>query len=239
MHSIFWLAPRPRHSCCWHSCLQSPSLLRPTSGSNLNRRNSPWHREKSSIRSDGHLTLAPQFKELDSTTVPYLWAVAQDSKGVALLRRRCSYRCAPLRSTRSLPGEKPRVYAEISQPRSARSCRRFARSFYAAVLPDAKIYRIEKGKPQIFFDAKCKYIWSMAFDKGGKLFVATGDAGLIYKVAPDGTGAKFFDTEETHARSMVIDSEAISSWAPNPAALFSASRLPARASFSFKPTNAK
>ncbi len=34
-----------------------------------------------SIRSDGHVTLAPQFKELDSTDVPYLWAVVQDSKG--------------------------------------------------------------------------------------------------------------------------------------------------------------
>src|SRR3954470_7449131 len=33
-----------------------------------------------SIRSDGHLTLAPVFKELDSTGVPYLWAIAQDSK---------------------------------------------------------------------------------------------------------------------------------------------------------------
>src|SRR5579884_2043082 len=34
-----------------------------------------------SVRSDGHVTLAPEFKELDSTTVPYLWALAQDSKG--------------------------------------------------------------------------------------------------------------------------------------------------------------
>ena len=74
-------------------------------------------------------------------------------------------------------------------------------------MPDAKIYRIENGKPQLFFDAKCKYIWAMTFDKRGNLFVATGDSGLIYKVAPDGTGTKFFDTEETHARSMVIDSE--------------------------------
>ncbi len=62
---------------------------------------------------------------------------------------------------------------------------------------------IEKRQTAVFFDAKCKYIWSMAFDKSGNLFVATGDAGLIYKVAPDGTGAKFFDTEETHARSMI------------------------------------
>jgi hypothetical protein len=34
-----------------------------------------------SIRSDGHISLAPEFTELDSTTVPYLWTIAQDSKG--------------------------------------------------------------------------------------------------------------------------------------------------------------
>ncbi len=73
---------------------------------------------------------------------------------------------------------------------------------YAAVLPDAKIYRIDKtGKPQLFFDPKCKYVWAMAFDHSGNLFVATGDSGLIYRVTPDGKGSKFFDTEETHARS--------------------------------------
>ena len=73
-------------------------------------------------------------------------------------------------------------------------------------LPDAKIYRIDKtGKPQLFFDPKCKYIWSMAFDHSGNLFVATGDSGIIYRVTPDGKGSKFFDTEETHARSMIID----------------------------------
>jgi len=37
--------------------------------------------KKLSIRSDGHISLSPEFKELDSTSVPYLWAIAQDSKG--------------------------------------------------------------------------------------------------------------------------------------------------------------
>jgi hypothetical protein len=159
-----------------------------------------------SIRSDGHLTLAPQFKELDSTTVPYLWAVAQDSKGVLYYAGG-----APTGASTKIyalsAGEKPRVFAEISGLEVHALAIDSHDRIYAAVLPDAKIYRIENGKPQLFFDAKCKYIWSMAFDKAGNLFVATGDTGLIYKVAPDGTGAKFFDTEETHARSMVIDND--------------------------------
>ncbi len=162
--------------------------------------------KKLSIRSDGHITLAPEFKELDSTTVPYLWAVAQDSKGV-LYYAGGAPTGASTKIYSLVVGEKPKVFAEIPSLEVHALAIDSKDRVYAAVLPDAKIYRIENGKPQVFFDAKCKYIWSMAFDKSGNLFVATGDAGIIYKVAPDGTGAKFFDTEETHARSMVIDSD--------------------------------
>lgn len=161
---------------------------------------------KLSIRSDGRVTLAPEFKELDSTTVPYLWAVTQDSKGVLYYAGG-----APTGASTKIyalgKGEKPRVYAEIPSLEVHALAIDSSDRVYAAVLPDAKIYRIENGKPQVFFDAKCKYIWALAFDKSGNLFVATGDSGLIYKVTPDGKGSKFFDTEESHARSMIIDSE--------------------------------
>src|ERR1700723_3115209 len=64
-----------------------------------------------SIRSDGHVTLAPEFKELDSTTVPYLWAMAQDSKGTVYYAGG-----APTGATTKIlalsPGGRPRSFAE-------------------------------------------------------------------------------------------------------------------------------
>jgi hypothetical protein len=157
-----------------------------------------------SIRSDGHITLAPEFKELDSTNEPYLWAVAQDSKGTLYYAGG-----APTGASTKIyalaPGAKPKSIADIPGLEVHALAVDAKDRVYAAVLPDAKIYRIEGGKPQLFFDAKCKYIWSMAFDKLGNLFVATGDAGIIYKVTADGKGTQFFDTQETHARSMMID----------------------------------
>ena len=160
-----------------------------------------------SIRSDGHVTLAPQFKELDSTTVPYLWAVTQDTKGTVYYGGG-----GPTGATTKvfeLPRNgKPKVLAEVNGLEIHALAVDSEDRVYAAVLPDAKIYRIDSsGKPQLFFDPKCKYIWAMTFDHAGNLFVATGDTGLIYKVSPDGKGSKFFDTQETHARSMVIDKE--------------------------------
>ncbi len=157
------------------------------------------------LRSDGHVTLGPEFKELDSTSVPYLWAIAQDSKGTLFYAGG-----APTGATAKVftltPNGKPRVFAELAGLEVHALAVDAQDRLYAAVLPDAKIYRIGKdGKPQLFFDPKCKYVWAMAFDRSGNLFVATGDTGLIYKVAPDGSGSRFFETNETHARSMIID----------------------------------
>jgi sugar lactone lactonase YvrE len=161
--------------------------------------------QKLSIRSDGRVTLSPSFKELDSTTVPYLWALAEDSQGTLYYGGG-----APTgNSTRVFaltPGMKPREYADLIGLEVHALAVDSHDHVYAAVLPDAKIYKIDdKGKPTLFFDAKCKYIWAMAFDKAGALYVATGDAGIIYKVTPDGKGTKFFETGETHARSMTFD----------------------------------
>ncbi len=161
--------------------------------------------KKLSIRSDGHVTLAPEFKELDSTNVPYLWAIAQDSKGTLYYAGG-----APTGATTKVyslaKDAKPKVLAELPGLEVHALAIDSEDRVYAAVLPDAKIYRIgADGKPQLFFDAKSKYIWSLAFDRTGNLFVATGDAGIIYKVTSDGKGVPFFDTEETHVRSMLLE----------------------------------
>ncbi|MGI9071357.1 MAG: hypothetical protein ACR2JB_08590 [Bryobacteraceae bacterium] len=158
-----------------------------------------------SIRSDGRLTLAPAFQELDSTGVPYLWAIAQDSKQTLYYAGG-----APTGATTKIfarqANAKPKVIAELTGLEVHALAIDSQDRIYAAVLPDAKIYRIDKsGKPQLFFDAKCKYIWAMTFNRSGDLFIATGDSGVIYRVTPDGKGSEFFRTEETHARSMIID----------------------------------
>jgi hypothetical protein len=162
---------------------------------------------KVSIRSDGHVSLAPEFEELDSTNVPYLWAIAQDSKGTLYYAGG-----APTGATTKIyalaKNAKPRVFAELPGLEVHALAIDSQDRVYAAVLPDAKIYRIDSGgKPALFFDAKSKYIWSLAFDRAGNLFVATGDAGIVYKVTSDGKGSTFFDTEETHVRSMLIEDD--------------------------------
>lgn len=159
-----------------------------------------------SLRSDGRLLLAPALTEVFDSSTPYLWAVAQDSKGniytggggptgssAKLVQ---IDRAGKATTVAEVPGLEIHAIAVDSRDR-----------VYAATVPDGKVYRIVNGKPEIFYDPHAKYIWAMAFSKKGDLYLATGDHGDIHKVAPDGKGAVFFKTEETHARSLAIDAQ--------------------------------
>ena len=57
----------------------------------------------------------------------------------------------------------------------------------------------------MFFDPGDRYIWSLAVDKAGNVFAATGDKGIIYKITPDGKGTTFYATKATHAMTLAFD----------------------------------
>ena len=57
----------------------------------------------------------------------------------------------------------------------------------------------------VFFDPKTKYIWALAFDRQGQLYIATGDHGEIYRVDGTGNGSLFFKSDEAQIRSLDFD----------------------------------
>jgi WD40 repeat protein len=57
----------------------------------------------------------------------------------------------------------------------------------------------------IFFDPKTKYIWALALDRQGQLYVGTGDRGEIFRVDRDGNGALFFKSDEAQIRALDFD----------------------------------
>jgi outer membrane protein assembly factor BamB len=59
-------------------------------------------------------------------------------------------------------------------------------------------------------DAKSHYIWDMTFDANGRVYVATGDPGAVYRVDPSKPGMHpevFFKSDEAHIRCLA--------WGPN------------------------
>ncbi|MBM4085984.1 MAG: hypothetical protein FJ272_14455, partial [Planctomycetes bacterium] len=49
------------------------------------------------------------------------------------------------------------------------------------------------------------YVWALARDSKGNLYVGTGDTGVIYKVTPDGKASEFHKTGELHVHSLAVD----------------------------------
>jgi hypothetical protein len=153
------------------------------------------------LRSDGLVTLAPRLHELYDTSLPYLWAVAQDSKGNLYAGGGTGAKLF-----RIPPDGKGKLLAEFDTLAVQAVAVDSKDRVYAATSPDGKVYRMAaNGKAEVFFDPKTKYIWALAFDLSGNLYAATGDQGEIFRVPPDGKGKLFFKTDEAHVRSMAFD----------------------------------
>jgi hypothetical protein len=59
----------------------------------------------------------------------------------------------------------------------------------------------------VYFEPGTKYIWDLALDKAGNLYVATGDHGEVYRVTAKGEHSVFFKSDETHIRVLAFDAQ--------------------------------
>jgi sugar lactone lactonase YvrE len=171
------------------------------------------------ISSDGTLELAPAFKLVATTPASAVWATAVGPQGGIYAATG-----GPGRVYRILPGGQP---VAIFQPQELQIQALVVDKndvLYAATNPDGKVYRIEhvagktgakdeKAKSQseaewkssVYFDPGTKYIWDLALDDSGNLFVATGDHGEIFKVSANGEHSLFFKSDEPHIRVLAFD----------------------------------
>src|SRR5713101_737764 len=173
------------------------------------------------ISSDGTLELAPAFKLVASTPASVVWATAVGPQGEIYAATG-----GPARVYRILPGGQP---SAIFQPQELQVQALVVDKngvLYAATNPDGKIYRLEHSaaksagkdekskarsedewKSSVYFDPGCKYIWDLALDDSGNLYVATGDHGEIFKVTAAGEHSLFFKSDEPHIRVLAFDGQ--------------------------------
>jgi len=154
-----------------------------------------------SLRSDGLVTLAPQFKEIGDTSLAYVWALARDSKGNLYAGGGPGAKLFRL----SPKGEK-KMAADLEGLQIQALAIDGRDRVYAATAPDGKVYRVSgDGKSEVFYDPKTKYIWALTFNKDGDLLVGTGDPGAVHRVRPDGKSSVLYQSDQTHVRSMTVD----------------------------------
>jgi outer membrane protein assembly factor BamB len=176
------------------------------------------------IRSTGGLELAPMFKPVFATPSTYIWSIAADASGAIYAASG-----APARIYRVTPDGTATIIFEAKELQVQSIVAAKSGALYAATNPDGKIYKIEhksgapasaeKTRPSgdatlptdanwtatVFFSPSTRYVWDLALDAAGNLFVATGDGGQLFKVTPNGEHSVFFKSDETHIRKLAFD----------------------------------
>ncbi|HLW54752.1 MAG TPA: hypothetical protein VKW06_18090 [Candidatus Angelobacter sp.] len=164
------------------------------------------------IRSTGQLELAPAFKAVYTSPSTFIWGIAADKDGVVYAATG-----APARVYRITPDGKAAVIFEPKELQVQAIALGGDGAVYAATSPDGKVYKLTRNaakgtanaapefSAQPFFDPKTKYIWSLALDGEGRLYIATGDNGEIYRVDKSGQGSMFFKSDEAHIRVLTFD----------------------------------
>ena len=177
------------------------------------------------VRSTGGLELAPAFTALSTTPSTYIWSIAADREGNLYAASG-----SPARVYRITPGGKSTVIFEPQELQVQALVVNKSGVIFAATNPDGKVYKIEhratsaekgsgdkkstdKSAPDsgwsssVYFEPGTKYIWDLAVDDSGNLYVATGDHGEIFRVTPKGDHSVFFKSDEAHIRVMAFDNK--------------------------------
>jgi WD40 repeat protein len=164
------------------------------------------------ITSDGHLVAGPESRLVFTTPSSYVWSVAADRNGNAYLATGTPatvLRVTPDgKSTKLFTSKDLSVQAVRVGPDGA---------IYAATLPSGKVYKLDpqtadrnEDNATVVFDPaataeKPKYVWDMAFDHEGRLYVAAGGPAGIYRISAGQKPELFFKSDEQHIRSLAFD----------------------------------
>jgi hypothetical protein len=159
---------------------------------------------KLALRSDGVVTLAPRSREAADAALPYLLALAADSKGNVYMGGGPGASRSKLLKMDS--SGKVSTLAEVDGLQIQALAVDASGRVYAATAPEGKVWRVSSdGKAEVFYEPKARYIWALTFDRGNDLLVATGEPAAIHRVNSSGRGGAFFTSEETHVRSLAVD----------------------------------
>ena len=183
------------------------------------------------IGSNGYLREGPGLTDILTTPSTFVWSVAVDKKGTPYLGTGSP---ATVLRAGTQKDSKPFTLFE-SRDVSVQVVRVGPDgSLYAATVPGGKVYKLDpaatakqdESSAKVIFDAakaasdtseskstresKSHYIWDMTFDAAGKLYIAVGGPGAIYRVDPANPNARpelFFKSDEQHIRALAWDAK--------------------------------
>jgi hypothetical protein len=152
----------------------------------------------------GRLTLGPAVTRVFDAAVPFVWTAVAGPGGAVYLGTGNDGKVFKVDASGrgALFYDAPELQAHAVLPRPDGSV-------LVATSPDGRVYRVDAaGAAREFFDPDEKYIWALAADETGRIYVAAGDPkGRVYRVAADGTGTPLYTSSAAHVVSMAFDAE--------------------------------
>jgi hypothetical protein len=190
------------------------------------------------LASDGTLRMGPGLTERLTTPSTTVWSVAADKTGTAYLGTASPatvlrvgpdgkpftlfetkdlsvqvVRLAPDGALYAATLPSGKVYRLKADAATKQDDASATVVFDAAKLDDAATTEkksADTGKGSDKPEAKSRYIWEMTFDAAGKLYIATGGPGAVYRVDVAKSGAQpelFFKSDEAHIRALAWDAK--------------------------------
>jgi WD40 repeat protein len=188
-----------------------------------------------SIESDGHLRQGPGLNELATTPSTFVWSLALDKNGRVFAGTGSPGTVLRLGTQKD---EKPFALFETRDLSVQALAVGPDGSLYAASMPGGKVYKLnpdattrqDESSATVVFDVaktegattgvpgdsaslpsgQSRYIWDLTFDSAGRLYIATGNPGAVYRVDPSKPGNTpdlFFKSDEAHIRTLAWDAK--------------------------------
>lgn len=189
------------------------------------------------IRSDGMLEASPAATEVLTTSASYIWSLAADRRGnvylgtgspATVLKVTPDGKSTPLLETKDLSVQVVRM-----GPDGMLYAATLPNGKVYRIDPNGPDTKIDNAATPVYksgeaaaphqargggdsativfdpakLDPKPTYIWGLAFDAEGRLYIATGGPAAIYRVNlknPTATPEKFFSSSEQHIRSLIF-----------------------------------
>jgi hypothetical protein len=152
-----------------------------------------------SIDAAGRLLVAPLTSVVTDLSAPQAWSLLRAEDG--------TWYAGTGGDGRVVRGRGQQVETVLdTQPSGIHALALLGGRVFAASSPDGRVHVIEPdGSSRVFFDPAEAYIWALAFDRQGRLWVGAGNPAVVYRVNADGTSQVVYKPSARHVVSLAMD----------------------------------
>ena len=152
-----------------------------------------------SIDAAGRLLVAPLTSVVTDLSAPQAWSLLRADDG--------TWYAGTGGDGRVVRGRGQQVDTVLDvQPSGIHALALLGSRMFAASSPGGSVHVIEPdGSSRVFFDPAEPYIWALAFDRQGRLWVGAGNPAVVYRVNADGSSQVVYRPSARHVVSLAMD----------------------------------